>query len=129
MDNRKIKSFTDLKAWREAHVLAISVYRLTEKFPQNEQFGLCSQLKRAASSVTSNIAEGFGRSSSKDKEHFYTMATGSLYEIKSQLILAKDLKFISQEDFISIADEANIAHKLLNSLLKAHKSTTKASNV
>jgi len=119
--DQSIKSFTDLKAWQESHRLALAIYRVTENFPPNEQYGLTSQLKRAASSVTSNIAEGFGRSSSKDTEHFFTMATGSLYEIKSQLLLAKDLGFISTKDFSVIAEQANLAHKLLNGLLRAHR--------
>lgn len=118
----KIKSFTDLKAWQEAHKLGIDVYKLIEKFPSNEQFGLSSQLRRACISVTSNIAEGFGRSSAQDKEHFFTMATSSLYEVKSQLLLARDLGFMAKSDFDSVAEQANLAHKLLNGLLKAHKS-------
>jgi four helix bundle protein len=129
MDDRKIKSFTDLKAWRSSHRLSISIYRITEEFPKNEQFGLCSQMKRATVSVTSNIAEGFGRATPADKEHFYIMASGSLYEIKSQLILAKDLGFINNEAFQKIAEEANAAHRLLNGLLKAHKLSKGSSNV
>jgi four helix bundle protein len=125
MDDRKIKSFTDLNAWKESHVLAIAIYQLTEIFPNSEQYGLSSQLKRAASSVTSNIAEGFGRSTSRDKEHFYTMASGSLYEIKSQLILCRDLGFIKNEKFQQVATQANTAHKLLNGLIKSHKGTKK----
>lgn len=125
MEDRKIKSFTDLKAWQESHKLAIDIYRLTESFPTNEQYGLISQLKRAASSVTSNIAESFGRSSSKDTEHFFVMATGSLYEIKSQLLLAKDLGFVGLEDFNAIAEQTNLAHKLLNGLLRSHKNRRK----
>lgn len=114
-------SFTDIKAWQEGHKLALAVYGATELFPQSELYGLSSQLKRAASSVTSNIAEGFGRSSAKDQEHFYTMATGSLYEIKSQLLLAKDLHYINEKDFFLLAEQANMAHRLLNGLLRAHK--------
>ncbi len=126
MDDRKMTSFTDLKAWQGSHRLSLDIYKLTKNFPSSEQFGLSAQLKRAAVSVTSNIAEGYGRSTQADKEHFYTMASGSLYEIKSQLILARDLGFIASKDFQVIADNANIAHKLLNGLLKAHKASKKA---
>ena len=126
MDDRKITSFTDLLAWQEAHKLSLTVYKLSNGFPASEQFGLSSQLRRAVVSVTSNIAEGFGRSSQADKEHFYTMATGSLYEAKSQLILAKDLGFMDSDEFTAIAETANKAHKLLNGLLRTHKTSKKA---
>lgn len=116
-----IKSFTDLKAWQSGHELSIQIYQYTNKFPKSEQFGLVSQMRRAAVSVTSNIAEGFGRSSEKDKEHFYVMASGSLYELKSQVLLAKDLGFIDNEDINFILDKLVTAHKLVNGLLRAHR--------
>lgn len=116
-----IKSFTDLRAWQQAHRLAITIYKLTDNFPQSEQFSLTSQLRRAATSVSSNIAEGFGRDSQKNKEHFYVMASGSLYEVKSQLLLAKDLGYIDDIAFNDVSNTANQAHKTLNALLKAHR--------
>lgn len=116
-----IVSFTDLKAWQAAHTFALSIYRITRDFPKSEQFSLVPQLRRAASSVTSNIAEGYGRSSEKDREHFFVMASGSIYEIKSQLLLAKDLNYLDDDSFKEIAAQANTAHKLLHGLLKAHK--------
>lgn len=76
--------------------------------------------------MTSNIAEGYGRSTKSDREHFYTMASGSLYEVKSQLILARDLEYIDNEHFTTLAQQANTAHRLLNGLLKVHKSTEKS---
>lgn len=117
-----IKSFTDLHAWQNAHQLTLGVHKVTADFPSSEQFGLSSQIRRAAVSVTSNIAEGFGRSSKKDQEHFYTMASGSLYELKSQLLLARDLGYISSDRFSSLFDIADIAHKLIHGLLRAHSS-------
>lgn len=116
-----MKSFTDLRAWQEAHRLALAIYMLTDEFPKSELFGLTSQLRRAAVSVSSNLAEGFGRDSQKDKEHFYVMASGSLYEVKSQLLLARDLGYIAKPAFIEISGKANLAHKTLNALLKAHR--------
>jgi four helix bundle protein len=118
-----IASFTDLKSWQEGHKLALAVYKAVANFPKSEDYGLSSQLRRASSSVTSNIAEGFGRSSEKDREHFYVMASGSLYEVKSQLILARDLDYISKNEFEKIADQADTAHKLLHGLLRAHRAT------
>lgn len=126
MEDRKITSFTDIRAWQEGHKLALQVYRLASDFPQHEIYGLASQLKRAASSVTSNIAEGFGRSSPKDREHFYVIASGSLNEVKSQLLLARDLQYFSEDSFEEIAKQANIAHKLLNALIKTHRASGKS---
>jgi len=74
---KKIKSFTDLNAWREAHKLALIVYKITKDFPKEEMFGLTSQMRRAVVSITSNIAEGFSRQSYSEKVQFYSIAQGS----------------------------------------------------
>ncbi len=116
-----IKSFTDLEAWKEGHKLVLMVYDAADTFPPKEQFMLTAQVCKAAVSITSNIAEGFGRSTAKDREHFYTMANGSLYEVKNQLIIARDRKYLKQDQFSIIADQANCAHRLLHGLLRAHK--------
>ena len=81
-------------------------------------FGLASQMQRAAVSVTSNIAEGFSRQSNKDKSHFYTMALGSLTELQNELLLARDLAYITNEKFLSVADQSVKIHKLINGLIK-----------
>jgi len=80
MEKKKIKSFTDLYAWREGHKLVLMIYGATEKFPQKELFGLVSQMRRAIISTTSNIAEGFRRNTKKEKYQFYSMAEGSITE-------------------------------------------------
>ena len=116
-----IKSFTDLTAWKEAHKLTLIIYKETQLFPEIETYGLTSQMRRAAVSVTSNIAEGFGRNSSKDRLHFWVIADGSLYELKSQIILAKDLGYITHIQYQEITTQADIAHKLLHGLLRSHK--------
>ena len=79
----KIKSFTDLKVWQEGHALVILFYKIAKKFPKDELYSLTNQMKRAAVSVTSNIAEGFGRQSYKEKVQFYYLAQGSLIELKN----------------------------------------------
>ena len=112
----KIKSFTDLITWQKSHKLVLDIYKITLKFPEDEKYSLVSQLRRAAISITSNIAEGFSRRTSKDKAHFYYNALGSLTEIQNQLIIAKDLKYINESDsFIQNSIEIN---KLINSLIK-----------
>ncbi len=94
-----ILSFTDIKAWQKAHELVLEVYKLTKSFPKFEEFCLTNQIRRAVISIASNIAEGFKRKSAKDSGHFYNIADGSLEEVKYQLILSKDLKYISESEF------------------------------
>ncbi|MBI2268510.1 MAG: four helix bundle protein [Candidatus Blackburnbacteria bacterium] len=118
---RKIKSFTDLNAWKQAHELVLLIYKITKKFPHEEQFGLVNQIRRAVVSITSNIAEGFSRSSYKEKSQFYSMALGSLTEVQNQLLIAKDLKYIAQEEFMEIANKTVAVNKLLNGLIKKSK--------
>ena len=115
----KIKSFTDLVAWQEAHKLVLAIYKVTKDFPKEEQFGLTSQVRRAAISVSSNIAEGFSRKSYIDKNRFYSMARGSITELQSQLLIAKDIGYIKQSKFREVADQTVVVHKLINGLLKS----------
>lgn len=117
----KIKSFTDLNAWREGHLLVLAVYDLTRKFPREEQLGLINQIRRAAVSVTSNIAEGFSRRSYKEKSQFYSMALGSLTEVQNQSLIARDLNYISEPEFRKLAEKTVIVNKLLNGLIKKSK--------
>jgi four helix bundle protein len=117
----KIREFTDLKAWQEAHRFAVAVYTETKKFPREEIFGLTSQLRRASVSVSSNIAEGFGRQGYKEKVQFYYLAQGSLTECKSQLLLARDVGYLESSGFEALFDQASSAHQLLQGLLKKSK--------
>ncbi len=115
----KIETFTDLNAWKEAHNLVLLVYELTKKFPTTEKFGLTNQIRRAAVSITSNIAEGFSRRSSKEKIQFYRMALGSLTEAQNQIIIAKDLQYISNKEFEELFNKSIIVSKLVNGLIKS----------
>jgi four helix bundle protein len=121
MQQAKITSFTDLNAWQKGHMLVLGVYEATDNFPASEQFGLSSQIKRAVVSITSNIAEGFSRRTLNDKSHFYHMALGSCTEVQNQLLIAKDLKFLSIDIFKKLADLSVEVHKLLNGLIKSLK--------
>ena len=120
-ETKKIKSFTDLNAWKEAHKLVLLIYQITNTFPSSEQFGLTNQIRRAVVSVTSNIAEGFSRNSYKEKSQFYSMALGSLTEVQNQLLIARDLKYISKEIFTEVANITVTVNKLLNGLIKKSK--------
>lgn len=85
------KGYQSLSVWQKAMELAREIYALTEKFPQKEQFGLCDQMKRAAVSIPSNIAEGYRRGSKKDYAHFVSIAHGSLSELETQILLAQSV--------------------------------------
>jgi four helix bundle protein len=111
-----IKKFTHLKAWQEAHKLTLLVYKATEKFPKHE---LTNQIRRAGVSVTSNLAEGFNRYSSKEKLQFYNIALGSISEVESQLLLAKDLNYVSPGEASSLFDKCELARMLILGLLKS----------
>lgn len=114
----KIKTFTDLNAWKEAHKLVLGVYEYTKSFPKEENFRLTNQLCRAVVSVSSNIAEGFSRNSAKEKSHFYAMSLGSLTEVENQMIIARDLGYISTEKFELINNQIVTVSKLINGLMK-----------
>ncbi|MFA5926483.1 MAG: four helix bundle protein [Parcubacteria group bacterium] len=114
--NKKIRSFTDLDAWREAHKLVLMIYGITEEFPKKEIFCLVSQIRRAAISVSSNIAEGFSRNTVGEKCQFYAIALGSLTELQNQLLVAKDVKYISKNEFVKIANQTVSVAKLINGL-------------
>ena len=117
----KIRDFTDLTSWKEAHKLVLEIYRITKTFPKTEIFGLTSQMQRAVVSITSNIAEGFGRQSYKEKVNYYYMAQGSLTELKNQLFIAKDISYINKKDFDIIYEQTEIAHRLLQGLITKSK--------
>lgn len=95
----KIRFFTDLLFWKKGRELTLHVYRITKTFPPEERYGLTSQMRRSAISITSNIAEGFGRRGKADKARFYDISIGSLYELQSQFLIAQDVQLVSKEDF------------------------------
>ncbi|MCF7844601.1 MAG: four helix bundle protein [Kiritimatiellales bacterium] len=114
----KIRSFTDLRTWKEGHQLVLSIYKITTSFPKEEVYGLTSQLRRAAVSVTSNIAEGFNKRSRKEKNQFYRVALGSLTEIQNQLLVARDIGYMQPKYFTEMAQQTVNIGKMLNGLLK-----------
>ena len=118
MVNNKIITFTDLNTWKEGHKLVLMVYKTTDKFPSKETFSLIDQMRRAAVSLTSNIAEGFTRAGIKEKIQFYLMAKGSLTELQNQLYVAKDVGYLKESSFATIYDQSIIVHKLLTGLIK-----------
>lgn len=113
----KVTRFRDLFVWQKGHALVLKTYQCTSVFPPAEQFGLTNQLRRAAVSVTSNIAEGFSRHGVKEKLQFYYMSLGSLSEVENQVQIANDVGYIEIQDFESLSALINETSKLLNSLI------------
>ena len=117
----KIKTFTDLMAWREGHELVLMIYKITDSFPKEEIYALISQMRRSTVSITSNIAEGFSRQSRKEKIQFYYMALGSTIELQNQLLVAKNFQYLTKEKFNQIASQTINVHKLTNGLIRSLK--------
>ncbi|OGZ55022.1 MAG: four helix bundle protein [Candidatus Ryanbacteria bacterium RIFCSPLOWO2_02_FULL_45_11c] len=114
-----MQSFTDLEAWKRGHALTLEIYKITKTFPKEELFGLTSQIRRSALSITSNIAEGFSRKSSKEKIQFYFIALGSTTELQNQLLLSRDIGYIEKATFSQIANITIEVHKMINGLIKS----------
>lgn len=117
--SQSAKVFTDLRVWQKGHKIVLHIYKITKSFPREEQYGLVSQLQRAAVSITSNIAEGFGRFGDADKRRFYVMAYGSLIELHNQVLIARDIQYITAEVSLETADMIVDLQKPLSKLIKA----------
>lgn len=115
----KITTFRDLNTWKEGHKLVLQIYRITKTFPKTETFALIDQILRAVVSITSNIAEGFGRQGIKEKIQFYYMAQASLIEVQNHLIISKDVGYINERIFNELWTQTIIVHKLLTGLIKS----------
>jgi four helix bundle protein len=107
-----VHNLKELKIWNEANEMVVEVYELAKRLPQDETFGLSSQIKRSAVSVPSNIAEGAGRNSNKEFIYFLSIANGSSYELQTQLVLAKNLKLIQQELVETLFDRIDKIQKM-----------------
>ena len=123
--NGEIRSHRDLKAWQAAFELGLRIYEVTENFPQTERFGLTSQVCRAAVSVASNIAEGYGRGTKKDYLRFLRMARGSVYEIDTQLCFALRLLYIEKDEFDFVQEKINTVGKILAGLIRSIEQSEK----
>jgi four helix bundle protein len=111
-------TYKDLEAWQCAMALVLEIYRSTAKFPKEEMFGLTSQLRRAAVSVASNIAEGKGRFSDRELGQFLAVARGSIFEIETQLTIAFQLQLLSRTQSQQLQDRCAEVGRLLNGLIR-----------
>jgi four helix bundle protein len=114
-----VQDFKNLLVWQKAHAFALKTYRLTKRFPEDERFGLTSQVRRAVVSIEANLAEGCGRGSDQDFARFVQMAMGSATEVECHLLLSHDLGYISADDHAMAASEIQEIKRMLSSLLKS----------
>jgi four helix bundle protein len=110
-----VRPFSDLRVWQKAHELTLDVYAVTRLFPNEERYGLTSQLRRAASSIPANIAEGCGRRGPRDFSRFLQIAAGSACELEYHLLLARDLSLLDAQTYQSLHDDVNGIKRMLNS--------------
>ncbi len=114
-----LRNYKDLVVWQKAYSLCLDVYKLTKQFPDEEKYGLTSQIKRAAVSIPSNIAEGYGRKTTKEYIQFLYIAYGSLCELETQLMLAKDLKYSRNMKEDTHVENLREVERMLKSLIKS----------
>ena len=110
----KSQSFEQLIVWQKAHSYVLAIYKITKQYPKEELFCLVNQMRRAAASITANIAEGYAKISSKDKLRFYNISQGSLEETRNFIILSKDLGYITLQDKEQLGIQAAESSRLLN---------------
>jgi len=116
-----METHKDLRVWQQSIEMVTSIYLMTKAFPKDELFGLVSQMRRAAVSVPSNIAEGYARGSDKEKLHFLRISSGSMSEIETQLLLSLNLGYVSQEAFDELSEIVTSVWKQLNALISSLK--------
>lgn len=112
-----MQNYKDLKVWEKAHYFTLNIYEITKAFPKEEIYGLTSQMRRSASSIPANIAEGCGKNSRKDFANFLNIALGSSNETEYFLLLAKDLNYINQDSFIELNKQINEIKAMLIALI------------
>lgn len=113
-----MRNFKDPAIWQRSHALTLKIYQHTRNYPKEELFGLISQMRRSASSIPTNIAEGSGRHSEAEMKHFLVIARGSASELEYQLILSHDLGYLSDANFIELNTELNEIQKMIYSFIR-----------
>jgi four helix bundle protein len=116
-----MNNFRKLNIWKNSVELATEVYEITIQFPKSELYGLTSQIRRSVISVSSNIAEGAGRQSQKEFIQFLNIAKGSCYELETQLLISKNLKYTSEESYLALESELIKIEKMIYALIKKVK--------
>ena len=124
-----MRNFRDIQAWEKAHQFALGVYKLTSNFPKHEEYGLSRQIRRSASSIPTNIAEGCGRNGKADLAHFLDIALGSAKEADYQLLLSKELGYLKEEAYGSLFKDITEIQKMLSSLIAKVRSDIRSRSV
>jgi four helix bundle protein len=119
----EMKDFHNLKVWERAHSLTLALYKVTRSFPKDELYGLISQIRRASSSIPTNIAEGCGRDSQPEMIHFFQIAMGSSSELEYLIILAHDLRYFEDGAYHELSSELVEIRRMLNTYIQKLKST------
>ena len=114
-----LKTYKDLTAWQKSYNLCLTIYRISKDIPKEEQYGLISQLRRAAVSIPSNIAEGYGRKSIGDYIRFLYLSYGSVCELETQILISNDLGYISVESFQEANEKVGEVERILKGLIKS----------
>ena len=117
-----LKSFQELEVWQKAHHLVLQTYRVTDGFPDKEKYGIVSQVRRSAASVPANIAEGFGRRSTKELLQFLANANGSLEETRYFLLLSRDLGYLAKERYVELEKDCTSVAQMIAALGRSLKS-------
>lgn len=112
-------SYRDLRVWQQAMQLVVAIYRCTQAFPKSELYGLTNQLRRAAVSIPSNIAEGKGRSTDRDRNVFFCRARGSLLELETQILIATELNYLTDEQSEDLMHRSTRLGQMLNALIES----------
>jgi len=121
VENQKIKTFRNLTVWQKAMQLVTRIYLTTKKPPKEEIYGLIQQIRRSSVSVSSNIAEGYGRNSTNDYIRFLQISIGSLYELQTQLEICLNLEYLSKQTFDDIHEQSREIERMLSSLINKLK--------
>lgn len=114
-----LKNYRDLIVWQKSYRLCLELYRITKKYPKEERYGLTSQIRRAAVSIPSNIAEGYGRKTTADYLRLLYIAYGSVCELETQLLLSGDLNYVNKENLKALKDDTEEVERMLKALIKS----------
>jgi four helix bundle protein len=114
-----LKNYTELKVWQKACQLCLEIYKITKDFPREERYGLTAQIRRAAVSIPSNIAEGYGRRTLGEYIQSLTIAYGSICELETQVLLSNDLTYIKEENFDKLQRNIKEIERMLKALIRS----------
>ena len=113
-----MKTYRDLQVWQKSMTLVTEVYKISKGFPKDEAYGLTSQIRRCAISIPSNMAEGYGRNSTNEYIHFLRIATGSLYELQTQMEISMNLCYLNRDEFDKLYEVSREIERMLSSLIR-----------